>query len=99
MSWSGLKHQSAQTQQRNQEENLTPDKLILDENGEAYADLIVHDANIAVTFNDATTKHIAECSHEYKDALARIVRRVAAEGGWTDAEITYVSFCPKGAVG
>ncbi|KAK4137113.1 hypothetical protein BT67DRAFT_431499 [Trichocladium antarcticum] len=88
MSWSGPKHQSAQTRQRNQEESLTPDKLILDENGEAYADLIVHDASIAVTFNDATTKHIVKCSHEYKDALARIVRRVAAEGGWTDAEIT-----------
>ncbi|KAK3936997.1 hypothetical protein QBC46DRAFT_357015 [Diplogelasinospora grovesii] len=88
MSWSGFKHQSAHTQQPNQEDDLTPDKLILDENGEAYADLIAHDANVAVTFNDATARRIAGFPHAYEDALVRIVRRVAAEGGWTHAEIT-----------
>ncbi|KAK4154085.1 hypothetical protein C8A00DRAFT_33110 [Chaetomidium leptoderma] len=59
MSWSGLKHHSAQTQQRNQEDDLTPDKLVLDENGEAYADLIVHDASVVVTFNQPTAERIA----------------------------------------
>ena len=52
--------------------------------------LIINESDVRVSFNKPTEARVAKHPDGYREALCRIVKKVAADGGWDSALITYM---------
>lgn len=59
--------------------------------GREIEHLIVEESNVDVGFNEATEERVMRHPDSYREALLKIVKKAAADGGWDSAEITYMN--------